>query len=66
MKYPEPINVGKIIHTFKNTVQPKETLTPTCAFCKLWLKLIGDPPKEGASGLRWSLYPIRPKAPPIL
>lgn len=51
---------------FKNTVQPKETLTPTCALCKLWLKLIGDPPNEGTSGLRWSLYPIRPKAPPIL
>lgn len=51
---------------FKNTVQPKETLTPTCALCKLWLKLIGDPPNEGASGLRWSLYPIRPKATPIL
>lgn len=51
---------------FKNTVQPKETLTPTCALCKLWLKLIGDPPSEGTSGLRWSLYPIRPKAPPIL
>ena len=32
---------------FKNTVQPKETLTPTCALCKLWLKLIGDPPSEG-------------------